>query len=301
MGCQSIYRLFAGGFGAVRYRLIDLLGSAMSETFIPAVDFRMTDTDAQRIVAFHRDRLVIQTTPDGPCIPSAVSLRSAGLTADTRLRLGTIGSDIHCGWSLTNPPTLPEGLALEGLRALFGQLGEADFQIAGYAMQILRWVSENRYCGLCGDGMTLESGDRALICAGCGNTQYPRISPAIIVAVTSNRRLLLARSGRFPNQRMYSVIAGYVEPGETLEECVRREVREEVGLEVRRIRYFGSQSWPFSASLMVGFTAEHAGGRIAVDGQEILEADWFPADRLPEIPMKVSISRKLIDWFVENH
>lgn len=149
--------------------------------------------------------------------------------------------------------------------------------------------------------MVLEEGDRALTCAACRNTLYPRISPAIIVAITSGHRLLLARSGHFPGRRMFSVIAGYVEPGETLEDCVRREISEEVGLEVRRIRYFGSQAWPFSGSLMVGFTAEHAGGQIAVDGREILEADWFTRDRLPEIPGKISIARQLIDWFVENH
>ena len=97
---------------------------------------------------------------------------------------------------------------------------------------------------------------------------------------------------------MFSVLAGYVEPGETLEDGLRREVREEVGLEVRRIRYFGSQAWPFSGSLMVGFTAEHASGRIRVDGREILEADWFAPHRLPEIPGKISIARRLIDWFV---
>jgi NAD+ diphosphatase len=100
---------------------------------------------------------------------------------------------------------------------------------------------------------------------------------------------------------MLSVIAGYVEPGETLEDCVRREIREEVGLEVRGIRYFGSQAWPFSGSLMVGFTARHAGGRIRVDGREILEAAWFTPTRLPEIPGKISIARQLIDWFVDHH
>ena len=149
--------------------------------------------------------------------------------------------------------------------------------------------------------MALETGDRALACPSCRNTIYPRISPAVIVAITSGGRLLLARSGRFPGQRMFSVIAGYVEPGETLEDCVRREIREEVGLEVRRIRYFGSQAWPFSGSLMVGFTAEHAGREITVDGREILEADWFAPDRLPEIPGKISIARELIDWFVEKN
>ena len=272
----------------------------MSDSFVPALDFRLQEADPQRVVAFYQDRLIIRNRPDGPHIPTIGSLRSLNLRPGTRLRLGTIGIEAYCGWSFRDKPELPAGWALEGLRALFGRLGEPEFRIAGYAMQVLRWVAENRYCGRCGHTMALEDGDRALICSGCTDTLYPRISPAIIVAITSGRRLLLARSGRFPNQRMFSVLAGYVEPGETLEECVRREIREEVGLEVRRIRYFGSQSWPFSASLMIGFTAEHAGGEITVDGREILEADWFSPERLPEIPMKMSISRQLIDWFVEN-
>ena len=120
------------------------------------------------------------------------------------------------------------------------------------------------------------------------------------MAVISEKRLLLARAGRYAG-RMFSVLAGYVEPGETLEECVRREVREEVGIEIGNIRYFGSQPWPFSGSLMVAFTAEHAGGRLAVDHKEIVEAGWFTAADLPRIPGKISIARQLIDWYVDRY
>jgi NAD+ diphosphatase len=126
---------------------------------------------------------------------------------------------------------------------------------------------------------------------------FPDVSPAIIVAVIRDERILLARASRFPKQ-MYSVLAGFVEPGESLEECVRREEREEVGVEVTNIRYFGSQPWPFPHSLMVGFTADHAAGEISADGKEIVDAGWFTADHLPQIPGKISIARKLIDWFV---
>ena len=225
----------------------------------------------------------------------------ADLSPDLKMNLGRIDGRVYCGWSLGQPPDLPDGLRLEGLRALFTRLGEPEFHLAGYALQLLDWLTENRFCGRCGRSMAMEQGDRALVCHACNRTIYPRISPAIIVAITSGGRLLLARSGRFPGRRMFSVIAGYVEPGETLEDCVRREIREEVGLEVRRIRYFGSQAWPFSGSLMVGFTAEHATGEIRVDGREILEADWFSPDDLPEIPGKISIARQLIDWFVDQH
>ncbi len=143
-------------------------------------------------------------------------------------------------------------------------------------------------------------GQRAKACPYCQLTIYPRISPAVIVAVIKEQQILLAHAPRFP-QGFYSVIAGFVEPGETFEDCVHREVREEVGIEAADIRYFGNQPWPFPDSLMVGFTARYAGGEITVDHDEILEAGWFCADKLPEIPGKVSIARKLIDWFVENY
>ena len=271
----------------------------MTQPFTPACDFHLPADPPWRVLAFHRDRLVVRHQGGGVALPDAGELTA--LTPGVRLGLGKIRDQAYCGWSWQDPPELPDGLRLEGLRALFGRLGDSEFQLAGYALQLLNWVAENRHCGRCGCSMALEQGERALVCSSCRTTIYPRISPAIIVAVTSGGRLLLARSGRFPGRRMFSVLAGYVEPGETLEDCVRREIREEVGLEVRHIRYFGSQAWPFSGSLMVGFTAEHAGGEIRVDGREILEADWFAPDSLPEIPGKISISRQLIDWFVAQH
>jgi NAD+ diphosphatase len=128
---------------------------------------------------------------------------------------------------------------------------------------------------------------------------YPRLSPAIIVAVCRDDRLLLAQNKRF-RSGYYSVLAGFVEPGETLEECVKREVFEEVNIRVKNIRYFGSQPWPFPNSLMVGFTAEYAGGEIDENKSEIVEADWFTADNLPRIPPQITIARWLIDWFRDN-
>ncbi|MFH1481427.1 MAG: NAD(+) diphosphatase, partial [Pseudomonadota bacterium] len=128
---------------------------------------------------------------------------------------------------------------------------------------------------------------------------YPRLSPAIIVAVLKNDQILLAHSQRFPGQ-FYSVLAGFVEPGETLEECVQREVHEEVGITVKNIRYFGSQPWPFPDSLMIAFTAEYAGGEIRIDKSELTDAGWFSADHLPAVPSRISIARQLIDWFSEK-
>jgi NAD+ diphosphatase len=128
---------------------------------------------------------------------------------------------------------------------------------------------------------------------------YPRLSPAIIVAVLKNNQILLARNKRF-KLPFYSVLAGFVEPGETLEECVQREIREEVGIMTKNIRYFGSQPWPFPNSLMIAFVADYADGEITIDGSEIIDAAWFSKGELPQIPPTISIARQLIDWFTKT-
>jgi NAD+ diphosphatase len=193
----------------------------------------------------------------------------------------------------------PEGMCFEGLRSLFGHLDERFFQLAGRAFQIMNWDRTQQFCSRCGHLTEEKEDEMANLCPSCGLVSFPVVSPAIIVAVTRDERILLARAPRFPSE-MYSVLAGFVEPGESLEECVKREVREEVGVEVTNIRYFGSQPWPFPNSLMIGFTADHAAGEIKTDGKEIVDAGWFAADHLPQIPGKISIARKLIDWFVES-
>ncbi len=166
---------------------------------------------------------------------------------------------------------------------------------------MVAWDRTHRFCGQCGAPTEDEPHERAKRCPACGLIGYPRLSPAIIIAVVRKTdqgdRLLLARNHRFPTGR-YSVIAGFVEPGETLEECAQREVCEEVGIRIRNVRYFGSQPWPFPNSLMIAFTAEYAGGEITLEESEIAEAGWFAAGALPDIPPRMSISRRLIDWFV---
>ena len=186
-----------------------------------------------------------------------------------------------------------------GLRELFGRMDEDLVWVAGRAGQLVHWHRNHRFCGRCGGPTEDHQPERAKFCPACGLINHPRVSPAIIVAVVKERQLLLAHAHRFP-VRFYSVLAGFAEPGETLEECVQREVFEEVGVQVKNIRYFGSQPWPFPDSLMVAFTAEYAGGQIRVNRAEISEAGWFAAAGLPEIPPPISIARKLIDWFCTN-
>jgi len=145
-----------------------------------------------------------------------------------------------------------------------------------------------------------EADERAKQCLRCGLTNYPRLNPAVIAAVLKGDQILLARNKRF-KVPMFSVLAGFVEPGETLEACIEREILEEVGITVKNIRYFGSQPWPFPNSLMIGFVAEYAGGEITIDKQEIVEAGWFFKSNLPPVPSSISIARRLIDWFVDSH
>lgn len=195
-----------------------------------------------------------------------------------------------------------DGLAFQGLRELFGLIDEELFAVAGRAFQVVQWDRTHRFCGRCGRPTAHHERDRARQCPGCGLVSYPRVSPAVIVLVSRGDRFLLARNASFPGKR-YSIIAGFVEAGETLETAVTREIREEVGIEVRNVAYFGSQPWPFPHSLMVGFTAEHASGEIAIDGEEIVDAGWYRADpeQLPELPNRISISRRLIDSFLNAH
>jgi NAD+ diphosphatase len=187
--------------------------------------------------------------------------------------------------------------AIEGLRALHDRLDEVVFGVAGRAVQIVHFASVHCFCGRCGTATARDVGERCMRCPRCELTVYPPVSPAIIVLVRRGAEALLARSGRFTTG-FYSTLAGFVEPGESLEETLRREVREEVGVEITNIRYFGSQPWPFPHSLMVGFVADHAGGDIVVDGEEIQDARWFRAEALPPIPPRLSIARKLIDAWV---
>ncbi|TGE33417.1 NAD(+) diphosphatase [Desulfosporosinus sp. Sb-LF] len=198
---------------------------------------------------------------------------------------------------LTPDTVAPEGMSFYDLRRLLGQIPENLFFLAGKAHHILHWDRTHQYCSRCGAHTENKIDERAKICPSCGFVNYPRISPAMIVAITRGREILLAKGGRFQDG-FYSVLAGFVEPGETFEECVQREVEEEVGLKVNNIKYFGSQPWPFPDSIMVGFTAEYASGDIIIDKKEILDAGWFTVEQLPLIPCIGSIARRLIDWFI---
>jgi NAD+ diphosphatase len=226
--------------------------------------------------------------------PDVSTCESLGITASLAIPVGLLG-DVYCRTAWLPPGAVPaEGFAFAGLRALFGNLDDEIVAVAGRARQIADWARTHRFCGACGaKSMPLE-GERAMKCPSCGHIAYPRISPAMMVLVKRGREILLARHNRLAGR--FTALAGFLEPGESVEDAVHREVREEVGLEVKELRYFASQSWPFPHSLMIAFTAEYAGGEIRTDAAEIAEARWFgPGDALPELSIRQSIARALID------
>jgi NAD+ diphosphatase len=194
----------------------------------------------------------------------------------------------------------PPDTTATALRQLYGTLPEADFAVAGLALAVTAWDRDHRHCGRCATPTERSTTERARTCPACKLAAYPRLSPAVIVAVERDGKLLLARNAR-TRMPFHSVLAGFVEVGESLEDTVARELAEEAGVTVTDIRYFGSQPWPFTSSMMVGFTARWASGEIRADLDEIFEAGWFAPAELPIVPGKLSIARALIDDFVRRH
>ncbi len=185
------------------------------------------------------------------------------------------------------------------LKTLYGKMDPALHALAGKAVQLVFWNRTHQFCGQCGNKTIEKPGERAKECSSCQALNFPKISPAIMALVQKNDEILLARSPHFP-KGVYSVLAGFVDPGETLEQCVKREVLEEVGLHVDGIQYFGSQPWPFPSSLMIAFTCKWVGGEITIDPVEIEDAQWFKKENLPLLPPKMSISRLLIDTYASQ-
>lgn len=166
-------------------------------------------------------------------------------------------------------------------------------------LEIEEWKSVNRFCGKCGTPMRhhKKPDEPAFVCPSCGYTAYPKISPAVIVLVTKGNQVLLQRNSHYRTSN-WSLVAGFVDPGENLEEAVRREIREESSVEVKDLRYVRSQTWPFPSNIMIGFRAEYVSGELRPDGEEVLASRWFDRDALPEIPRKGTIARAMLDDWV---
>lgn len=262
--------------------------------FIPGHDAPTRSRDTALIFAARGLDLLIAERDGAVHIPTGAELPA--LAAEAHF-LGTLdGGDCYAVAypKDTEPPT---GMKLVPARGLYNRLDEVLFGIAGRALATAEWDITHRFCGRDGQPTELVPGERARRCSVCRTPYYPRISPAVIVLITRGDAMLLARNANFPGA-FFSTLAGFVDVGESLEETVVREVKEEVGVELKNLRYFGSQPWPFGRSLMLGFTAEYAGGDIQVDGKEIAEAGWFTPDNLPNLPPPMSIARQLINGFI---
>jgi NAD+ diphosphatase len=248
---------------------------------------------------FNQGKLLIKKTPSGCDIPVEGDFNSIVFAPEHKFYFGDLDGRPCYAAGLGHDRPLPDQVEWIELRSLFGSIREELLWVAGRANQLVDWDQSHRFCGRCGGPTEDKSDERAKWCRRCGLINYPRLSPAVIVAVLKGDQILLARNKRF-KVPMFSVLAGFVEPGETLEACIHREIREEVAVTVKNIRYFGSQPWPFPNSLMIGFVAEYAGGEIVIDQHEIVEAGWFSRTNLPPVPASISIARRLIDWFVDS-
>jgi NAD+ diphosphatase len=243
-----------------------------------------------------KDGRVLMTpgAPPSPLSPVCLERYGDVISASGSVVRGDEASDVWAGLLPGTP--VPEGLDAVDRRSLSDLFGHDVFIRSGVAYQLMNLTLRNRFCGMCGGAMRDNEHERARECPGCGNMVYPSLSPAIIVAVERDGMLLMGHNVNFPEGR-YSVLAGFVEPGETLEQAVRRDVYEESSVKIRNIRYFASQPWPFPGSMMLGFRADWESGEPRPDGVEMSDVKWVTPDTLPDLPPSVSISRKLInDW-----
>ncbi len=194
-------------------------------------------------------------------------------------------------------------MCLIELRSSYPNISPKEYQMAGKGRELIFWHKQNKYCGRCGTPMHRHT-EISKICNNCHNEIFPQLSPAVLVLVRKNEKALLVHAKTF-SRPFFGLVAGFVETGESLEECVVREVKEETSLEIENVKYVGSQAWPFPANLMIGFTADYKNGEIYFVDKELDAGEFFDIEHLPEIPLYPSLARKMIDdWMNEisqNH
>lgn len=259
-----------------------------------------TDDHPALFLIVRRGEILVSARSEGFAIPNQLPEGLEAVADEARHVLGSMfdGTWVY-GVDVAERTEEPEDHMWVPLRQLYGKIEEPLWVLAGRAEQIVSWGRTHRFCGRCGSATVAQTAERARKCPDCGLLAYPRLSPATITLVTrgegDDEEALLAWGRQFPG-RFYSTLAGFVEPGENLEQCVIREIKEEVGVDITDVAYFGSQPWPFPNSLMVGFTARYAGGELVLQEEEIVEAGWYRADALPPCPRGgMSIAGALIE------
>lgn len=245
---------------------------------------------------FCKDELLLEQQEDGTySVPLSEEPPTEIKPWTTLLRVTPLNGVEVRAYNL--PAPTPEGTFCP-LRQSYYKLPLELYLKAGKCAELLYWDQNTRFCGVCGGTMKFHT-DISKRCEHCGKEVWPQLATAIIVRITQDDEILMARARNFRGD-FYGLIAGFVETGETLEEAVVREVHEETGLEIKDIRYFGSQPWPYPSGLMVGFTAHYAGGQIHVQREELKNVAWFHRDHLPKLPEKLSIARQLVDdWLAQ--
>lgn len=253
----------------------------------------------KRWFIFNNDLLLLQKKDNGYGLPEG-SIPPAFITGKQAAQvIASADGTEYIGMAGDATEDLPEKYEMVNLRASYDYLDEQSYAMAGKAFEIIHWDRNSRYCPACGVPMVRNT-PISKRCPVCKQEFYPAISTAIIVLIRKGDSVLLVRAKNFKGN-FYGLVAGFLETGETLEECVRREVMEETGLEIGNITYFGNQPWPYPSGLMVGFIADYAGGEIKLQEEELQSGAFFPKDRLPELPRKMSIARKMIDWWLESN
>lgn len=248
---------------------------------------------------FQDRQIVIKEDMGKIFIPTYKDVKQLVPGLEIEYHLGTLDKTNCYGGEINSSVKIDGELKLVTLRYLAAIIDKELFSVAGKSAQLIHFNKTNKYCGVCGGENKRIEDEFSMTCCNCGFITYPQVCPAIIVGITNGDKILLARNKSFPND-MHSNVAGFVDVNESLEDCVRREVLEEVNIKVKNIRYIGNQPWPYPNSIMIGFLAEYDSGEITVDNKEIMHADWYTKDNLPMLPDKTTIAREIIDFILDN-
>jgi NAD+ diphosphatase len=288
------------GLTTKRKDLMWMSNKCLYKRHIPSVKSSGKGDEEAYLFVFCDNMLLVHLEEGSPGVPLTKECK-LDITPIRKLYLGTLMGEPCYAVEGAADSQCPEGLEFKELRSLYGLVEEDIYALAGRAKQILLWDQNHQFCGRCGTKTKTLAAERAKVCPQCGLTRYPHISPVVIAAILKGEQILIVHSDQYG--KMASLIAGFVEAGETLEETMQREIMEEVDIKVKNIRYFSSQSWPFPDCLMIGFIAEYDEGELVSDGVEVSYAGWFDVQNLQmlELPPKATLGREMIDWYIKTY